>query len=243
MLLYYQISILFDGSIIAFSPHLKLKVLYYNVIYNKSYNLEELLRKVIQTQDVTKLLNDKLIFTKNINYNIRLWKKQLSNIFHQLNENKFLCNPKNPLRIKIICHILNSSVQSVYLKYIFIQPSRAKNPQYIQDLRFIIDIITHYEKGLLGIMIQYFQDQKTKKERDYIEKILNLEVTEILSVLHNFWWIKKTLDSQKIIIESSTELIQQFIIDCTNKDIILSETSEETMEIIYNICQNLIKTV
>ncbi len=161
------------------------------------------------------------VYIGNMNYGVRLWKNLLGQQIPRI-LSFFNYQTSNLLGLKLACSIVMETVSAIYFKYKAIEPSRARNTNYIYDLRFILDTTIHHLKIVFGLTVLQLS-LKDSKER----KTWNTLMIFLVGTLNYLWWIVKSMKSQLAILEASPHELGEFLQECIDGNIPLSVYSEE----------------
>ena len=160
-------------------------------------------------------------YLKNINYGLRMWKSLLQ---QQIDDLTSFFNYKsyNFYSLKIICSLIIETTSAIYLKYKAVEPSRIRNPQYINDLKFFLDNSLRYMKIILGLTIM-----RIDYEDPHDRKIWNSLILFLVGTLNSLWWTIKCTKCHLALLEANHSNLASFLQDCINGEINLPIHSDE----------------
>ncbi len=166
--------------------------------------------------------NDEYI--RNINYGLRMWKSNLQKIIEEL---KFFFGEDldNIVHIRILCHVITETISCIFIRYKSIHPSRIRNPQYLNDMRFFLDNVFHYSRIVYGItLLQYDLTEHSSSNPGTPTKFY------LDGVAFFLWKIVKSLRSHIALMELDYNVVATFLKDCLDQTIKLPNYSNEDQE-------------
>ena len=158
----------------------------------------------------------------------------LQNRFDEIQTFWDLTSVINIYAMKIISSLLIESISGIYMTYKATKPSRIRNPQYLGDLKFLLDTASQYLKIMLGITLIHIT-----KEEEHNKKILNNIKFFLTGTINTLWLLVKSIRSQVILLEANPQTLAAFLKDCTDNEITLPSSSQDYLETIATISEQL----
>jgi hypothetical protein len=180
-------------------------------------------------QKLSVINNDQYI--RNINYGLRMWKSNLQTIIGEL---KFFFseNFENIIQLRIFCHVITETISCIYIRYKSIHPSRIRNPQYLNDMKFFLDNVFHYTKIIYGLTILHYN----REEKDYTNSQTPTKFY-LDGVVFFMWKMVKALKSHIALMELDYNVIAAFLKDCLEGTIKLPHSITEDQESVLEMVE------
>lgn len=173
------------------------------------------------------------LYIKNVNYGLRMWKIMLQSRLDEV-QTFWDLSSVNIYAVKIISSLLTESISGIFMTYKATKPSRIRNPQYLNDLKFLLDVAFQYLKIILGITLV-----QINKEGEQNKKILNNVKFFLTGTINTLWLLVKSIRSQVILLETNPQTLAAFLKDCANNEINLPSSSQDYIETITQISEQL----
>ena len=160
-------------------------------------------------------------YIKNVNYGVRMWKTNLKSHIDELSF--YLDSESNDLnlcRLRLIVNLVLETTTAIYFKYKAIEPSRMRNPQYLNDLRYTFDNSLFYMKVVFGMMlIQLSREESNQRQ------VFNSEKLFLVGSLDSLWWNIKSIKSQIALMDANYHVLASFLQDCVSSktDLVLPD--------------------
>jgi hypothetical protein len=172
-------------------------------------------------------------YIKNVNYGLRMWKIMLQSRLDEI-QTFWDLSSVNIYAIKIISSLLTESISGIFMIYKATKPSRIRNPQYLNDLKFLLDVGFQYLKIILGITLV-----QINKEGEQNKKILNNVKFFLTGTINTLWLLVKSIRSQVILLEANPQTLAAFLKDCATNEIHLPSSSQDYIETITQTSEQL----
>jgi len=137
-----------------------------------------------------------------------MWKILLKNHISELTT-YFSYPETNLFGIKTICTLITETVSSIYLKYKAIEPSRMRNPQYINDLKFFVDCAEQHMKIIFGMFLLRLSHESADDR-----KVMSSLKYFLTGSLNSLWWNIKSAKCFVALLDVRPETLANFLKEC-----------------------------
>lgn len=162
-----------------------------------------------------------------------MWKLLLKRNIGELTS--YFGYPKTNLYgIKAICTLVTETVSAIYLKYKAIEPSRTRNPQYVNDLKFFVDCAEQQMRIIFGMVLirlshESPDDRKTMTSLKYF----------LTGSLNSLWWNIKSAKCFLALLDVRPEILADFLKECNNDQVPLAIYPENHLNEMVKMSQYL----